>query len=317
VDLSVIIVNFNVRAFLENALVSVRRALEGLRGEVIVVDNASDDGSVEMVRQKFPEAAVIANQTNLGFAAANNLALKKARGRYVLLLNPDTIVQEDTFTTMVAFMDGHVDVGAAGCKVLNPDGTLQLACRRSFPTPWVAFTKIAGLSSLFPHSRTFGRYNLTYLDPDQSVEVEALSGSFMVIRREAYEAVGGLDEQFFLYGEDLDWCYRFKQAGWKIFYVHQTQIVHYKGESARRSDIDEVRLFYEAMRLFVQKHFPRGIFSDVILRLGIALREWAAFAGRIARPLRAAGLDFVLVNVSLLLGELIWFGEIFHFPAYA
>ncbi|MBI1807862.1 MAG: glycosyltransferase [Ignavibacteria bacterium] len=312
-----IIVNYNVRAFLENALISVRKALAGIDGEVVVVDNASDDGSVEMVESTFADVALIINKHNDGFAAANNLAMHECTGEYILLLNPDTIVQEDTFRTMLEFMNQHQEVGIAGCKILNPDGTLQLPCRRSFPTPWVAFTKISGLSTLFPYSRFFGKYNLAYLDPDQTYEVDAISGSFMCARRKAIEDVGGLDEQFFMYGEDLDWCFRVKQAGWKIFYVHTTQIIHYKGESARRSDIDEVKLFYKAMRVFVQKHFRRGILLDLILRAGIASREWVAFIGRIAKPLRAAALDFALVNLSLLLGEMIWFGEFFHFPRYA
>src|SRR5216684_540807 len=182
-QLSIIIVNYNVRVFLENALVSVCKAMQGLQGEVIVVDNASDDGSVEMLRQKFPAIKLIANSRNLGFAAANNIALRQAGGEYIFLLNPDTIVQEDTFTAMIEFLETHPEVGLAGCKILNPDGTLQLACRRSFPTPWVAFTKIAGLSALFPRSEWFSSYNLEYLDPDQAYEVDAVSGSFMFFRK--------------------------------------------------------------------------------------------------------------------------------------
>lgn len=315
--LSVIIVNYNVRAFLENALISCRKSLIGIESEVIVVDNASDDGSVEIVRQKFPDVRLMANDRNVGFAAANNLALRECKGDYIVLLNPDTIVQEDTFQVMVEFLKSHPEVGLAGCKILNPDGTLQLACRRSFPTPWVAFTKVVGLSKVFPHSALFARYNLAYLDPDQSYEVDAISGSFMVLRRAVYDQVGGLDEQFFMYGEDLDWCYRIKSSGWKISYVHTTRIIHYKGESARRSDIDEVKLFYRAMRIFVQKHFKRSLFWDTILRMGIALREWLAFFGRIIRVMGATVLDFLLINCSLIVGEYLWFGEFFHFPDYA
>src|SRR3990172_4972493 len=235
-DLSVIIVNYNVRDFLENALASAREAMKGIDGEVIVVDNASDDGSVEMVGRKFPGVRMVANDRNIGFAAANNIALRLSRGRYMLLLNPDTIVKEDTFQIIIRFLDTHPDAGLAGCRILNPDGTLQLACRRSFPTPWVAFTKISGLSALYPESRIFGKYNLGYLDPDRTYEVDAISGSFMAVRREAYEKAGGLDEEYFMYGEDLDWCYRIKQAGWKVYYVSGTRIIHYKGESVRRSD---------------------------------------------------------------------------------
>jgi GT2 family glycosyltransferase len=316
-QLSVIIVNYNVRAFLENALISVRKAIAGIPGELFVVDNASDDGSVEMLRQKFPDVKLIVNPTNRGFAAANNQALRESGGKYVLFLNPDTIVQEDTFRVMLEFMEQHESAAMAGCKILNPDGSLQLGCHRSTPTPWVAFTRIIGLSTLFPRFPFFSRYNLTYLDPDETHRVDAVSGSFMLVRRSAIDQVGGMDEQFFMYGEDLDWCYRFAQAGWEIYYVPATQIIHYKGESARRSDIDEVRLFYEAMRVFVRKHFPRGIFSDVILRLGIGLREWVAFFGKNAKPLFAFAADVILVDCSLLLSEYIWFGQFFKFPASA
>ncbi|MGH2567647.1 MAG: glycosyltransferase family 2 protein, partial [Bacteroidota bacterium] len=183
-QLSVIIVNYNVREFLDHALMSIQKAMKGIRGEVIVVDNASDDGSREMLRKRYPRLMLIANGANLGFAKANNLAFKRARGELVLLINPDTVVQEDTLRVMMKFFEEHAEVGLAGCKILNPDGTFQLACRRSFPTPWVAFTKIVGLSALFPHSRFFGRYNLTYLDPDTTYEVDAVSGSFMMVRRE-------------------------------------------------------------------------------------------------------------------------------------
>ncbi len=315
-QLSVIIVNYNVRAFLENAIVSVCKATSGIQSEVFVVDNASDDGSVEMIRQKFPSVKLTVNTKNLGFAAANNIALREVQGKYILLLNPDTIIQEDTLRVMMEFMDRHPDAGLAGCKILNPDGTLQLACRRSFPTPWVAFTKIIGFSAFLPRSKVFSRYNLEYLNPDDTYEVDAVSGSFMFLRREIMDAVGELDEQFFMYGEDLDWCYRIKQAGWKIFYVHGTQIIHYKGESARRSDIDEVKLFYQAMRVFVQKHFRRGFLIDMMMRFGIELRERIAFLARIAKPLGAALFDIILVNISMLFGEYLWFGEIFHFPSY-
>jgi GT2 family glycosyltransferase len=316
-DLSVIIVNYNVKAFLEHSLLSIREALKGLEGEVLVVDNASDDGSVEMVRQKFPEVRLIVNQRNVGFAAANNIGIRESSGEYLLLLNPDTVVQEDTFHVMAEFFKMHGDAGMAGCKILNPDGTLQLACRRSFPTPWVAFTKVVGLSAMFPNSTLFGQYNLTYRNPDEVSEVDAVSGSFMFLRRSIVENIGGLDEQFFMYGEDLDFCYRVKKAGWKIFYVPATRIIHYKGESVRRSDIDEVGMFYKAMRIFVRKHIRRGIVSDIILLTGIALRQAVAFLVRVGKPLRLASVDFFLVDVSLFLGELLWFGKVFHFPLWA
>ncbi len=314
-DLSVIIVNYNVRQFLENALTSIYRAMEGIEGEVFVVDNASDDGSVEMVRTKFPAVRLIESPKNLGFAKANNTALKQAKGRYLVLINPDTIVQEDTFSVMMRFFEENPDVGLAGCKILNPDGSFQLPCRRSFPTPWVAFTKIFGLAGMFPKSRLFGKYNLTYLSEDETYEVDAVSGSFMVLRREVYEKIGGLDETFFMYGEDLDWCYRVSQAGYKVYYVHSTKIIHFKGESTKRSSIDEIRTFYSAMQLFVEKHFSSSVTVEVFLTLGIILRAAVAMASRASVPVFLALVDFVLVNLALIFAEDIYFGHFFSFPA--
>ena len=316
-QLSVIIVNYNVRDFLHHALVSLQKALKGIRSEIIVVDNASDDGSVEMLRKRFPSVQLLASTSNLGFARANNLALKRARGELVLLINPDTIVQEDTLAVMVKFFQENPDVGLAGCKVLNPDGSFQLACRRSVPTAWSAFAKIMGLGALFPHSRLFGRYNLTYLSPDETYEVDAVSGSFMMLRRAVVREVGGLDEDFFMYGEDLDWCYRVQKAGWKNYYVHSTQIIHYKGESTRRSGIDEIRMFYEAMRLFVRKHHGGSWAMNLVLGLGITVSSWMAKAKQLLSPFAVALVDVALIVCSLMVAEYLRIGELFHFPGYA
>jgi hypothetical protein len=316
-DLSVIIVNYNVRQFLENALASLTRAAAGMQVEIFVVDNASSDGSVEMVRAKFPGVTVMENSVNVGFARANNAAIRRAQGKYLLLVNPDTVVQEDTLRTMVEFFGSHPDAGLAGCKILNPDGTFQLPCRRSFPTPWVAFTKIFGLSALFPGSRLFGRYNLTYLDPDRTYQVDAVSGSFMMITRAAFERVGGLDESFFMYGEDLDWCYRVQESGFRVYYVHSTQIIHFKGESTKRSEIDEIKLFYEAMELFVEKHFRKSGIVRLFLHLGILVRAGAASLSRWARPLVQVGLDALLVDIALFLSAWMYLGNFLRFPMNA
>lgn len=315
--LSVVIVNYNVRAFLQQALTSLFRALKGIPAEVFVVDNASDDGSAAMVRSRFPAVRLLLNRSNVGFARANNLALRQARGRFLLLMNPDTVVQENTLRILLDFFSTHPDAGCAGCTILNPDGTFQLACRRSFPTAWTAFTRISGLSALFPRSRLFGRYNLTYLSADETYEVDAVSGSFMMVRREAYEAVGGLDEAFFMYGEDLDWCYRIKQAGWKTYYVSSTRIIHYKGESTRRSSIDEVRMFYNAMHVYVAKHLRGSLLLHALLRLGIVLSSRLAAARNAFRPMRHAVLDVALIILSLMIAEFIRMGQVFYFPAYA
>ncbi len=317
VELSIIIVNYNVRDFLENALKSIERAIEGINAEVFVVDNASEDGSVEMLKQKFPWVKVIANDRNLGFARANNQALKIAKGKYILLINPDTVVQEDTFKVLISFLESHPECGMAGCKILNPDGTLQLACRRSFPTPWVAFTKMVGLSTLFPKSKIFAKYNLTYLDPDVITEVDLISGSFMMVRREVYEQVGGLDEDFFMYGEDIDWCYRIKKAGWKIYYVPLTQIIHFKGESTKRSNIDEIRVFYDAMKIFVRKHYKEFALLGLILRVGIVSRGFIAMVGKFVKNYWDMMVDVFFVLVSFMLGEFIRFNAIFALPRYA
>lgn len=346
-DLSVVIVNYNVREFLEQALRSVVRAAAALRVEVFVVDNNSVDGSVEMVRAQFPDVHVIANEANVGFSTANNQAIRQARGRYLLILNPDTILQEDTLSVLVRFMEVHPEAGAVGCKILNPDGTFALESRRAFPTPEVAFYRMVGLSRLFPRSRRFGRYNLTYLPADAVCEVDALSGSCMLVRRAAlfrnaagraheaagrahkaagngaapgagpsglpeaslaaagHEGAGLLDESYFMYGEDLDWCYRIQQAGWKIYYTPETQIVHYKGESTKKGELRYVRLFYGAMLQFAQKHFQHRhsrLFAW-LLRGGIVLRAAFTVLSSGLRRLRAPLLDFAIVyGVVALLG---------------
>ncbi|MDI6780115.1 MAG: glycosyltransferase [Bacteroidota bacterium] len=316
-DLSVIIINYNVRPFLENALNSIRRAVVDLMSEIFVVDNASDDGSVEMVREKFPEVKLIQNKTNLGFSAANNIALKQSSGKFIVLLNPDTIVQEDTFSSLTDFLSQNPKVGLVGCKILNPDGTIQLACRRSFPTPWIALTKVTGLSALFPKTKLFGKYNLTYLDPDKASEVDAISGSFMFLKKEVYEQVGGLDEKYFMYGEDLDWCYRVQKSGWKIYYYPQTQIIHYKGESTRRSNIDDLKMFHDAMHIFVKSHLNHSFLILSILRVGIVMRSWFTNSIRLAKYLIPPIIDWVLFLVALAAGSLLRFDKVVSVPPYA
>ena len=328
VDVSVVIVTYNVREFLEQALESVERASAGLSVETWVVDNDSADGTAEMVRQRFPDVRLIANEENVGFATANNQALRQMNGRYALVLNPDTILQEDTLRELVAFMDDHPETGAAGCRILNPDGTFAPESRRAFPTPAVAFYRIAGLSKLFPQSPTFGRYNLTYLPLDEVCEVDALSGSCMMVRRDAVlgsesdasapETSAGLfDEAFFMYGEDLDWCYRIQQAGWRIYYTPDTQIVHYKGESTKKGDLRYVMLFYGAMLRFVEKHVTHregaGVADRIAsallavgLRLGIVSRAALAALGRVGRAVSGPVVDGALAWAALAATAAAW-----------
>ncbi len=248
--LSVIIVNYNVKYFLEQCLYSVRRASENLEIETIVVDNNSVDGSVEMLMHKFPEVVLIANKNNTGFSVANNQGIKISKGEYVLLLNPDTVVQEDTFRKVIAFMDEHPDAGGLGIKMIDGKGMFLPESKRGLPTPMVAFYKIFGLSKLFPKSKIFGRYHLGYLDKEQVHEVDVLAGAFMMMRREALDKVGLLDETFFMYGEDIDLSYRIQLGGYKNYYYPHSSIIHYKGESTKKSSVNYVFVFYNAMIIF-------------------------------------------------------------------
>lgn len=305
-DLSIIIVNYNVKEFILSLLESIRKALAEIPAEIIIVDNNSDDGSVELLRERHPDVNLIVNEKNIGFGAANNLALSRAKGKFLLLINPDTIVREDTFSRMISFFETHADAGIAGCKVLNPDGSLQLACRRGFPGPWTSFTKVMGLSRLFPKSKIFARYNLTYLDENRTYEVDAVSGAFLMMRREVFETIGGFDPQFFMYGEDLDLCYRSQKAGFKVYYVHNTEIIHYKGESTKRSSIDETRVFYDAMHLFVRKHFSSSFIVESILQLAIVFRKLIAFANANLTAISAFVLDAAVLAFSVYFAEKIY-----------
>lgn len=308
-DLSVIIVNYNVKYFLEQALRSISKAAAGLKVEYFVVDNASTDGSAEYIKDNFPWVRLIANKENFGFARANNQALKLTQGRYILVVNPDTLVGEETLNMLLEHMDSHPDIGAIGPKMVDREGRFELGCRRGFPTPFAAFSKITGLAALLPRSKLFAKYNLTYLDIDTPCEVDALSGAFMLVRRQAYKEVGGFDEQFFMYGEDLDWCYRIKLAGWKIFYLPAAEVIHYKGESTLRSNINARRAFFGAMRLFVKKHYS-GKFTLTVffIRLGIVIGEALNWLKRASGHLKGPLADLVLLNLGLALGWIIRFG---------
>lgn len=303
IDLSVVIVNYNVKQFLSTLIDSLYKSSNGIESEIIIVDNNSNDGSVEEIADKFPDVKIIANKENLGFGKANNQGMALAKGKYILLINPDTMVREDTLSKMIKFLEGHPDAGMVGCKVLNPDGTLQLACRRGFPGPWTSFTKVAGLSKIFPKSKIFSRYNLTYLDENETHYVDAISGAFMFFKREVYEATEGFDPMFFMYGEDLDLCYRTQQAGYKVYYFPYTEIIHYKGESTKRSNLDETRVFYEAMHLFVKKHFSSSILVEVVLQSAIIARKFLAFLNLYRLPIFAALIDMILFCVALLFVE--------------
>jgi GT2 family glycosyltransferase len=310
-------VNYNVKDYLLQCLRSLNASVGSITTEVIVVDNDSHDGSVEELQPLFPFVRWIALDENIGFGRANNVGLEHASGRYVLYLNPDTIIGADTLSVMCRFLDEHPKTGIAGCKVLNPDGSFQVACRRGLPTPWVSFCKLFGLQRLFPSSKLFAGYNLTYLPVDASYAVDALIGAFMVGRTELMRSLGGFDPAFFMYGEDIDLCYRVQQAGFDVTYVHTTSIVHYKGESTKRSSINEVRVFYDAMEIFAKKHFGGSRIFLAFLRLGIGVRAVLARAMRKRREIITWLLDMLALNAALLAATSVRFDGPFGFPDYA
>ena len=277
--LSVIIVNYKVKHYLEQCLRSVAEASRGIAVEVIVVDNASGDGSVEYLRERFPDVTIIASEENLGFARANNLAIRNSHGQYVLLLNPDTIVAEETFSDFITFMDSTPDAGGCGAYMLHTDGSFAPESRRGLPTPFVAFCKMSGLASLFPKSRTFGRYYMRYLNENEVNRIEIMSGAFMFLRRDALDKAGLLDEDFFMYGEDIDLSYRILKAGYNNYFL-PSRILHYKGESTVKSSYRYVHTFYRAMELFFNKHYAHySILLSLPIKLAIWGRAMLAYAG--------------------------------------
>jgi N-acetylglucosaminyl-diphospho-decaprenol L-rhamnosyltransferase len=303
-DLGIVIVNYNVRDMLRSCLVSVFDSRGDFSFEVCVVDNGSSDGSAEMVEETFPQARLLRAE-NRGYAAGNNLGLRSfgfgeagsragegSRPRYALFLNPDTELPPAALADMLAFLDAHPQAGIAGPRLVRQDGSLDKACRRSFPTPQVAFYRLSGLSSLFPHSPRFGRYNVTYLSPDETAEVDAVVGAFMLIRAEVLDQIGLLDERYFMYAEDLDFCYRAKAEGWQVWYNARVTVLHYKGQSSRQRSHFANAKFYETMRLFHAKHFEKDTFFLVnwlIYGAIYLLGGWALLRNRL-RPEESRGV---------------------------
>ena len=318
IRLSVVIVNFNVKYFLEQALLSVRRASINLPVEIFVVDNNSIDDSVAMVRKKFPEVHLIANNQNLGFSTANNQAIRRAKGEYVLLLNPDTVVEEDTFEKCLAFMDAHPEAGSLGVRMIDGAGIFLPESKRGFPSPFVAFSKAFGLSRLFPRSRLFNHYHLGYLDSGQTHEVEVLSGAFMLLRKAVLDQVGLLDETFFMYGEDIDLSYRIVQAGFKNYYFAETTILHYKGESTKKGSLNYVRTFYQAMMIFARKHFSGEKMRLFIFMIQVAIyfRAFLTLINAWAKKLALPVLDLGLMAWGLLFIKNFWATQYFKDPDY-
>lgn len=316
--LSIVIVNYNVKYFLEQALTSVRKAKKGIEAEVFVVDNNSVDGSQEMVATKFPWVILIENKENLGFAKANNIAIREAKGEYVLLLNPDTIVEEDTFQKCIDFMDSHTGAGALGVKMVDGTGNYLPESKRGLPTPEVAFYKVFGLSSLFPESKRFNQYHLGYLDPDEIHPVDVLSGAFMFMRRSVLEKVGMLDEDYFMYGEDIDLSYKIQKAGWTNYYFPKTTIIHYKGESTKRGSLNYVRIFYKAMMIFARKHFsPRwaGLYTAMIY-LAIFLRALITLVSNFVSKYGLMMTDAIISFAGIYFIKQFWESSIKHADSY-
>ncbi len=283
---SIIIVNYRVKFFLEQTIASALEALNGIDGEIIVIDNNSGDGSMEFIRHRFGDLiTIIENKENVGFARANNQGIKIAQGEYILILNPDTIICHKNIADCLEWMRTHADCGGIGVRMIDGNGKFLPESKRSFTTPWVSFCKIFGLSSLFPMSPRFARYHLRYLPEREAHAIDILAGAFMFIKGDLLKKVGGFDETFFMYGEDIDLSYRLTIEGYKNYYL-PTTIIHYKGESTKKDSIRYVKVFYEAMLIFFKKHFPNySIPFAILIKIAIYVRASAAVARRIAtRP---------------------------------
>jgi GT2 family glycosyltransferase len=298
-DLDVIIVNYNTSTLLRACLQSVFASQCSFRWRAFVVDNGSQDDSVEMVKAEFEpnhsNLTLLISPINGGFAFANNLALRQicpdtsaspTQTRYILLLNPDTVVPPDAFQKMYDFMEAELEAGVVGAKLVKGNGELDLACRRSFPTPAISFWRMTGLSKIFPKNPLFARYNLTFLDPDALSEVDSVCGAFMWVRTTAIQQAGILDETFFMYGEDLDWAFRIKKKGWKVFYNPTTTVIHYKGESSKQRSTGAILNFYHAMYVFYKKHYARDTFFllNWLIIFGIFAKGALALARNALRP---------------------------------
>ncbi|MDA9952200.1 glycosyltransferase family 2 protein [Chitinophagales bacterium] len=298
IDVSVIIVNYNVRYFIEQAIQSVYKAANNLEVEIIVIDNASDDQSIELIAKKFPRVKLIANAENRGFGKANNQGIELAQGEYTLLLNPDTVLQEDTLDICISFIRKNKDAGALGVRMIDGKGNFLPESKRSIPSPFVAFSKMSGLANLFPKSKTFGRYHLGFLDESKNHAVEVLSGAFMFFKTPLLKDIGGFDEDYFMYGEDIELSFQVIKKGFKNYYLADTSIIHYKGESTKKGSLNYVKVFYEAMLIFAKKHFTSQeiIFYTWGIKLAIYLRGGVSL---ISGLLKKLGLPFIDALLSI------------------
>ncbi|HMG66501.1 MAG TPA: glycosyltransferase, partial [Chitinophagaceae bacterium] len=299
-ELSVIIVNYNVKHFLEQCLCSVQKAIKNskIEAEIIVIDNHSQDNSTGYLAPHFPCVKLISNSENLGFSKACNQGYKLATGKYVLFLNPDTIIPENCFSACISFFDSHEDAGAVGVKMLDGHGRFLKESKRSFPSPATSLFKLFGLAGLFPESKIFSKYHLGYLDKNKNHEVDVLAGAFMMVRRKILDELKGFDEVFFMYGEDIDLSYRIQNLGFKNFYLAETSILHFKGESTRKGSLNYVRMFYKAMSVFVSRHYGGG--KANIFKFFIHVAIWfRAMMSAIGRFIKWTGLPFIDIMLIL------------------
>ena len=313
-DISVVIVNYKVKEYISNLLSSLYKAKGDYRLQIFVVDNKSDDGSIEYLESRYPDVVYIKNEENLGFGIANNQAIRLAEGEFTLIINPDTLVSEDTLEIMVQHMRSNPKCGASGCKILNPDGTYAPESKRSIPTISTAISKVLGLNTIFPKSKVFGSYYLGWIDENETSKIEVLSGSFMFWRTDLLKEMQGFDERFFMYGEDIDLCYRIQNTEFHIEYVPSTSIIHYKGESTRKGDLKYVRIFNQALFQFFDKHHSKNysrIFRSLVFT-AIWARILISFIVNNIRSLASLTTDLALLNISVVLGFLIRFNFSFE-----
>ncbi len=320
--LSIVIVNYNVKYFLQQCLSSVFNAIKNVEAEVWVVDNNSVDGSVEMVKKSFPQVKLIANTDNKGFSKANNQAIKQSNGEYVLLLNPDTIVEETTFEKVVDFMDNHPKAGGLGVKMIDGKGNFLPESKRGIPTPEVAFYKMFGLTSIFSKSKRFAKYYMGHIGVDETNKVEILSGAFMLLRKSVLDKIGLLDEEYFMYGEDIDLSYRILKAGYDNYYFADTTIVHYKGESTKKGSLNYVFVFYNAMIIFAKKHFAKknAHFFMILIKFAIFFRASISILRRFLMNIYLPVLDAATIFTGFYFFVPFWakvhFNEVSYYPDF-
>lgn len=284
-ELTVVIVNYRVKYLLEQTLRAAEQAMQGLTGEIVVVDNLSGDDSIAFSRERHPGVTFIENQENVGFARANNQAIMQARGEFTLILNPDTIITPQCLGDGIAWMRSHPKCGAIGARMMDANGVFLPESKRAFPTPWVSFCKIFGLSKLFPRSPWFAKYHLRYLSDREPQCIDILSGAYMLCRTSVLQQLGGFDEDFFMYGEDIDLSYRIVKAGYENWFL-PTPMIHYKGESTHKDSMRYVRVFYDAMLIFYRKHFPRfNVIFYPVVKLGVMVRAGLSMAKRLVKRL--------------------------------